>query len=155
MYKASPGSKFVGPLSSNDYEDLGPGNLAHSIWPAPAGCNPDPGRWRSPNMGCAPGHRCVGTVGVLIEGKRLGHLERLAPELDRLTVLGFRMGLPCGSLRWSRLARADDITALTRLRLLAMHSPAEITHPGHFVVGKRALFQCGQILADLRGGLGR
>ena len=90
----------------HDYEDLGPGecgalDLARALPDAILILDDGAARIWAARLGI----RCVGTVGVLIEGKRLGHLERLAPELDRLVVLGFRMG---SALRKLALVEAGE-----------------------------------------------
>lgn len=48
---------------------------------------------------------CIGVVGLLVEAKRLGHIEQVAPELDRLARLGFRMGI---ALRHRALAECGE-----------------------------------------------
>jgi predicted nucleic acid-binding protein len=48
---------------------------------------------------------CIGVVGLLVEARRLGHLERVAPELDRLVRLGFRMD---AALRQRALAECGE-----------------------------------------------
>jgi len=90
----------------HDYEDLGPGecgalDLARALPDAFLILDDGAARIWAARLGI----RCAGTVGVLIEGKRLGHLARLAPELDRLTVLGFRMG---SALRKLALVEAGE-----------------------------------------------
>lgn len=90
----------------HDYEDLGLGecgalDLARALPDAILILDDGAARMWAARLNI----RCVGTVGVLIEGKRLGHLERLAPELNRLTVLGFRMG---SALRKLALVEAGE-----------------------------------------------
>ena len=78
--------------ADHDYADLGPGesgalDLARGLLDALVILDEGAARAWAVRLGL----RCVGTVGILIEAKRSGHVERVSAELDRLTQLGFRM----------------------------------------------------------------
>jgi hypothetical protein len=89
--RAQPWIEIRSVALTHDYPELGPGesgalDLARAL--------PD-----------AIGIRSVGTVGILIESKRHGHVDRVAPDLDRLAKLGFRMG---PALRQRALAECGE-----------------------------------------------
>ncbi len=48
---------------------------------------------------------CIGTGRLLIEAKRKGHLDRVAPVLDELDAVGYRLSAP---LRARILELADE-----------------------------------------------
>jgi uncharacterized protein len=52
------------------------------------------------------GLRVTGTVGVLIVAKERGFVDRIAPELDRLSTFGFRLAPP---VRLAALRRAGEV----------------------------------------------
>ena len=77
----------------HDYAELGPGesgalDLARTLPDALIILDDGAARAWATRLGI----RCVGTVGILIEAKQHGHVERVTAELDRLSKLGFRMG---------------------------------------------------------------
>jgi hypothetical protein len=77
----------------HDYAELGPGesgalDLTRAL--SDALVILDDGATRA--WAARLGLRSVGTVGILIEAKQHGHVERVTAELDRLSRLGFRMG---------------------------------------------------------------
>lgn len=77
----------------HDYAELGPGesgalDLARTLPDALVILDDGAARTWAARLGL----RCVGTVGILIEAKQHGHVERVTGELDRLTKMGFRMG---------------------------------------------------------------
>ena len=79
-------------VTAHDYPDLGAGetgalDLARALPDSVVILDDGAARkWAT-----RPGIPCVGTVGVLVQAKRLGHLTRVTPELDRLARLSFRM----------------------------------------------------------------
>ena len=79
--------------AEHDYAELGPGesgalDLARTMPDALVILDDGAARAWAARLGL----RCVGTVGILIEAKQHGHVERVTAELDRLSQLGFRMG---------------------------------------------------------------
>jgi predicted nucleic acid-binding protein len=90
----------------HDYAELGPGEsgaLDLALTSPDALVILDDGDARA--WAARLGLRCVGTVGILIEAKRCGHLQRVRPELDRLAQLGFRMA---AHLRQYALAESGE-----------------------------------------------
>jgi predicted nucleic acid-binding protein len=78
--------------AAHEYAELGPGesgalDLARSLPDALVILDDGAARAWAARLGL----RCVGTVGILIEAKRCGHLQHVRPELARLAQLGFRM----------------------------------------------------------------
>lgn len=78
--------------ADHDYAELGPGesgalDLARTLPDALVILDDGAARTWAARLGL----RCVGTVGILIEAKQHGHVERVTAELDRLAQLGFRM----------------------------------------------------------------
>jgi predicted nucleic acid-binding protein len=76
----------------HDYAELGPGesgalDLARALPDALVLLDDGDARAWAARLGL----RCVGTVGILMEAKRCGHLQLVQPDLDRLAQLGFRM----------------------------------------------------------------
>ena len=77
----------------HDYAELGPGesgalDLARTLPDALMILDDGAARAWATRLGI----RSVGTLGILIEAKQHGHVERVTAELDRLSKLGFRMG---------------------------------------------------------------
>jgi hypothetical protein len=90
----------------HDYPALGAGergalDLARSLPGATVILDDGAARAWAARLGIA----CVGTVGLLVEAKRRGHLERVSPDLDRLAGLGFRMA---PALRLRALAESGE-----------------------------------------------
>jgi predicted nucleic acid-binding protein len=92
--------------ADHDYAELGPGesgalDLARTLLDALVILDDGAARAWATRLGI----RCVGTVGILIEAKQHGHVERVTAELDRLSKLGFRMG---PALRQRALAECGE-----------------------------------------------
>ena len=91
---------------AHDYPELGPGesgalDLARALPDAIVILDDGAARVWAARLGI----RFVGTVGILIEAKRHGYIDRVAPDLDRLAKLGFRMG---PALRQRALAECGE-----------------------------------------------
>jgi predicted nucleic acid-binding protein len=104
--RAQPWIEIRGVALAHDYPELGPGesgalDLARALPDAIVILDDGAARAWAARLGI----RSVGTVGILIEAKRHGHIERVAPDLDRLAKLGFRMG---PALRQRALAECGE-----------------------------------------------
>ena len=91
--RAQPWIEIRKASADHDYAELGPGesgalDLARALPDAIVILDDGAARAWAARLGI----RCVGTVGILIEAKRQGHIDQVAPNLDCLAKLGFRMG---------------------------------------------------------------
>lgn len=104
--RAQPWAEIRRAAANHDYAELGPGesgalDLARALTSAIVILDDGAARAWATRLGI----RCVGTVGILIEAKRRNLLERIAPDLDRLAKLGFRLA---PALRQRALAECGE-----------------------------------------------
>ena len=104
--RAQPWIEIRSVALKHDYPELGPGesgalDLARALPDAIVILDDGAARTWAARLGI----RFVGTVGILIEGKRHGYIDQVAPDLDRLAKLGFRMG---PALRQRALAECEE-----------------------------------------------